>query len=412
MYIRHIICQICVVAFAFGHAEAAEPSPVAELTDFLKLLTEQRGGIADQAFANVPLTADQAIQARELLVTLRAAIVRERRADEMKSKVIKQGDLAMPFTFKRFGTKPKSGWSLYLSLHGGGGAPKRVNDSQWENQKRLYQLTEGIYLAPRAPTDAWNLWHQGHIDQMFTRLIENMVIFESVDWNRVYVMGYSAGGDGVFQLAPRMSDRWAAAAMMAGHPNETSPLGLRNVPFALQVGGRDSAYNRNKKAEEWKKRLDELADQDPGGYQHLVKIYPDKGHWMDREDAIAIPWMAKFERDPVPSRIVWQQDDVTHKQFYWLGVDDPQPRSQVSARRDGQTIYLKSNDLQQVTVFLDDRMVNLDQPIVIRSGDAVAFAGKVDRTIACIAQTLAHSGDPNLCFSGRVSVAIAGESKR
>ena len=34
-----------------------------------------------------------------------------------------------------------------------------------------------------------------------------------------------------------MSDRWAAAAMMAGHPNETQPLGMRNVPIAIQVGG-------------------------------------------------------------------------------------------------------------------------------------------------------------------------------
>ena len=35
-------------------------------------------------------------------------------------------------------------------MHGGGGAPKRVNDSQWENQKRLYKLDEGLYVSPRA----------------------------------------------------------------------------------------------------------------------------------------------------------------------------------------------------------------------------------------------------------------------
>src|SRR5690606_6946618 len=115
-------------------------------------------------------------------------------------------------------------------------APAAVNDGQWENQKHLYSLKEGIYVAPRAPTNTWDLWHQEHIDSMLRRLIENMVAIEDVNWNRVYLMGYSAGGDGVYQLAPRMSDTWAAAAMMAGHPNETSARGLRNVPFALQVG--------------------------------------------------------------------------------------------------------------------------------------------------------------------------------
>ena len=48
---------------------------------------------------------------------------------------------------------------MFISMHGGGGAPKQVNDSQWENQKRLYKLEEGVYVVPRAPTDTWNLWH-------------------------------------------------------------------------------------------------------------------------------------------------------------------------------------------------------------------------------------------------------------
>lgn len=81
---------------------------------------------------------------------------------------------------------------------------------------------------------------------------------EKADPNRVYVMGYSAGGDGVYQLGPRMADYWAGAAMMAGHPNDASPLGLRNVAFALQVGAQDDGYNRNKIAQEWAAKLGQL----------------------------------------------------------------------------------------------------------------------------------------------------------
>ena len=147
-------------------------------------------------------------------------------------------------------------------MHGGGGAPPQVNDGQWKNQMRLYKPNEGIYLCPRAPTDTWNLWHQSHIDPLFDRLIENMIIFEEVDPDKVYLMGYSAGGDGVYQLAPRMCDRFAAAAMMAGHPNETSPQGLRNLPFALQVGENDKSYRRNKIAESWGEKLAELKESE------------------------------------------------------------------------------------------------------------------------------------------------------
>ena len=77
--------------------------------------------------------------------------------------------------------------------------------------------------------------------------------------------------------APRMADSWAAAAMMAGHPNGVSMLSLRNVPFALQVGGNDAAYNRNKVGKEYGEQLDKLQKDDPKGYEHFVKIHEGKG---------------------------------------------------------------------------------------------------------------------------------------
>ena len=80
------------------------------------------------------------------------------------------------------------------------------------------QLTEGIYVAPRGPTDTWNLWHQRHVDELLQRLISNMVVFHQVDPNRVFLLGYSAGGDGVYQLAPRMADRWGRRRHDGGAP--------------------------------------------------------------------------------------------------------------------------------------------------------------------------------------------------
>ncbi len=63
--------------------------------------------------------------------------------------------------------------------------------------------------------------------------------------SRVYILGYSAGGDGVYNLATRLSDRFAtAAAMMVGHPGDAKIENLRNLPFALYMGADDTAYNR------------------------------------------------------------------------------------------------------------------------------------------------------------------------
>jgi pimeloyl-ACP methyl ester carboxylesterase len=354
------------------------------------------------------LTKQQAEELARRLFKEHHAQLLETRAAEMQAKQLEIGDLKMPFAYEIFGEKPTTGRSMYISMHGGGGAPARVNTRQWENQKKLYKLQEGVYVVPRAPTDTWDLWHQAHIDRFFARLIENFIVMEDVDPNRVYIMGYSAGGDGVYQLAPRMADRFAAAAMMAGHPNETSPLGLRNLPFALHVGANDVAYNRNKIAAEWGVQLADLQKTDPTGYVHSVKIHDGKGHWMDSKDAEAIPWMAQHVRNPYPQRIVWKQDDVVSDRFYWLSVDPSKIRERalVTATREGQHFDIQSSDLDEITIRLNDAMVDFDQPIRVTSGESVLYHGLVFRSVECLKKTFEERHDPSSIFSAEVVVRL------
>ncbi len=247
------------VAEPIAAASSASPDPKASRTAVNALARTLRADGFDAAstgdFANVPLTEEDVARAARVLVDAWQRKVKRERMSALREGVVEIDGLRMPIWYQAYGEKPKGGRSLFISMHGGGGAPPEVNSQQWENQKRLYRPAEGVYLAPRAPTDTWNLWHQGHIDRFFDRLIADLVVIEGVDPDRVYLMGYSAGGDGVYQLAPRMADRFAAAAMMAGHPNETKPDGLRNLPFALWMGGNDGAYNRNGVARQWGEAL-------------------------------------------------------------------------------------------------------------------------------------------------------------
>lgn len=385
---------------------SADDDPIAQLESYLSTPREERGEISSQAFAAVPLTRRQADRAEDLLWSDHAAHVEREHAAEMAARVLVDGDLKMPFFYAVFGKEPAEGRSLYISMHGGGGAPQEVNDQQWENQQRLYQPPEGVYVAPRAPTNTWNLWHQAHIDRLFDRLIENFIVLENVNPSRVYLMGYSAGGDGAYQLAPRMADRWAAVSMMAGHPNDASPLGLRNLGFAIYMGGRDSAYKRNEVAAEWKEKLQQLQSHDTDAYVHQVTIYPDKGHWMDGEDASSIDWMRKLERNALPTKVVWQQDDVVQRRFYWLATDQPQAGALVTAQRVGGTIRLQSDDVASLRVRLNDDMHDLDQPLHVVDGDRVVFEGVVSRTIATLHKTLAERGDPELIFSAELDVQL------
>ncbi|MCA9214942.1 MAG: dienelactone hydrolase family protein [Planctomycetales bacterium] len=364
---------------------------ISDLTAFLN--SHEISAVAEQDFANVKLSKSDAERAIAVLKKKRLETVRSNSKEELNAGELKLGELRMPIWFKAYGEAPANGHSLFISMHGGGNAPKRVNDRQWENQKQLYEPSEGVYVAPRAPTDTWNLWHQGHIDQFYDRLIEIMVATQNVNPDRVYIMGYSAGGDGVFQLAPRMADRLAAAAMMAGHPNETKPDGLRNIGFALFMGGKDAAYKRNEVAADWKEKLAELRKQDPEGYEHEVTIFPEFGHWMQRKDAVGVPWMAKFKRKNWPMKIVWLQDDVTHDRFYWLQLpeNEVKSRQRIVATCDGKDLTV-SGEVKSITLLLNDDLVNLDEPIVVTLNGKKQKAASVQRTIGVIAKSVDRYG--------------------
>ncbi|MEE3177046.1 MAG: alpha/beta hydrolase [Verrucomicrobiota bacterium] len=403
------IIKMYSLFFGFLVLSSAQGSPIQSLEEWLSVDRDSRKPITDSEFSKISLSKDDAVRARDLLWKDHMGMIRETRSEEMKGKSISLGGKTMKFDFIVFGEKPKNGRSLFISMHGGGGAPPKVNESQWRNQMRLYKPKEGIYLCPRAPTDTWNLWHQSHIDPLFDRLIENLIIFEGVDPERVYLMGYSAGGDGVYQLAPRMCDRFAAAAMMAGHPNESSPLGLRNLPFALQVGANDGSYGRNKVAASWGTKLSDLRDDDPKGYDHFVKIHQGKGHWMNLEDSVAVPWMAKRTRNRLPEKIVWKQDDVTHERSYWVAL----PGAEIKARqliivsREGQQFNVdKADGIGTLCILLNDEMIDFAEPVTVRFGGKKIHEGKVSRSIAAISRTMIERGDPGLIFSAILNVKL------
>ncbi len=372
--------------------------------DWLALLPEER----HLSVPTVPLSKADAIAAADLLW---AVMTKERAAEidaSLKARVVKAAGKEMRYLEKTFGKARAGERSLFISMHGGGGAPARVNDQQWQNQIRLYAPKEGIVVAPRAPTNTWNLWHEGHIDALFDRLIANFVMQRGVSPDRVYLMGYSAGGDGVYQLAPRMADRFAAASMMAGHPNNASPLGLRNMPFMIFMGGKDGAYDRNKVAKAWGEKLATLRKGDPEGYEHKVTIYPGLGHWMNGKDTEALPWMAARTRNPWPRQVVWHQSGRTHERFYWLSVPaaDAKAGQTVRAKLTGQRIEIQAEGLKRLTLRLSDALVDLDTPVVVLVNGKQVYAGRLARSVAALWTSLRERSDPRSAAAALLTLEL------
>jgi len=328
------------------------------------------------------------------------------RSDEMEDQVIKLKDKKIKFDIKHFGEQGEDGWSLFISLHGGGGTTESENNRLWNRHKTLYELEDGILFTPRSPSNTWNMWFQSHVDTFFNRIIQNMIAFHNVDPNKIYIMGRSAGGDGIYQVAPRMADRFAAAAMSAGHPNDSSPLGLRNTAFTIHMGENDSLYNRNDMAVKWGNDLRKLNEEDPEGYRYYIKIYKNKGHWMDNLEASALDWMSDFIRNPYPSKVVWKQGNVLHKRFYWLRNEDPSFGDLIECNIDDQIITVLSSSSSKITIQLNDDLVDMDREITVNYLGRQLFKGFVYRDIDIIKRSIREYGDPKSVYYGEIRLTL------
>ena len=332
-------------------------------------------------------------------------------AKEGTPPTIYNGKDSLPFWYASYGNAPFGERSLWISMHGGGGTTHKFNDGQWNNQKRLYKPTEGIYVAPRAPWNAWNMWFQEPIDKMLEELIQMMIVCKGVNPNKVYLMGYSAGGDGVWRLAPRLADHFAAASMMAGHPGDVGLLNLRNLPFMIWCGENDVAYDRNKECAKRGEEMKAFQETDPEGYIHQTHILEGKGHWMDREDAAALPWMEKFERNPYPKNIVWCQEEVLRSDFYWISVpkDEISRGKTIRLRTEKNTIDIEKCDYTNLTLYLNDQIVNLDKKVKVRMNGRTLYAGKIFRSEETMKGTISRRGDPAYCFPAKLDLVLTEE---
>lgn len=323
-------------------------------------------------------------------------------------KVVMQGNNRMPLFWTVYGQEPADGRSLWISLHGGGGTTAEVNNGQWRNQQFLYTPDEGVYVAPRAPWDAWDMWFQEPIDSMYLQLIRAMASHYNVNPDKVYILGYSAGGDGIWRLAPRMADHWAAASMMAGHPGDVSLVNLHNLPFMIWMGGKDEAYNRNRLAAVRGAEMDSLQAQDREGYIHETHILADKAHWMDREDRAAVPWMAQYRRNPWPRHLVWQQESVLKQHFYWVSVPSAESEKgkRVELQVENSVINIQHCDYSRITLRLSPELLPLNKKIKVVYCGKTLFKGRVRPSAATFRRTLYQMQDPRMAAPAEIEIKL------
>lgn len=381
---------------------------------------------------------------------------------EFDNRALKFENKTMRFSLEKRGTAPEGGYPLYIALHGGGATSSGMNDSQWEAMKVYYRdsVKDGIYVAARGITDSWKLHSEDESYPLYDKLIEAAILFENVNPNRVYILGFSAGGDGVYQITPRMPDRFAAANMSAGHHNWITFDNLYNTPFILQVGENDGAYKRNRVAAENFITLNTLHDKYSGGFTHDLFIHYNGSHnsWRDNDagrrnqtvinDPItwyaqgnrttkavntnAIDMLNQYTRNPTPAKLVWDLSVDANKRtyqtggtfsslralrakphdlFYWLdvSVNEQYPakgKLVVEAIKSTNTINVtEADNIESFRVLLNPSMLDLEAPVhvMIKGKDLGTIT--VLQSVETMVRTMSERSDKDQTYDAQITFA-------
>lgn len=364
----------------------------------------------------------------------------ETRAEEIQNQAMSFGDATMKYGITVKGEPGESGYPVYIALHGGGQSDTpELNDSQWEQMGSYYIscVRDGIYVFPRGVRDTWDCHFNPESYPLYDRLIENLIVFYDADPNRVYLVGFSAGGDGVYAITAKMADRFGAANMSAGHPNGLPLWNLYNMPLQLQVGEKDSAYDRNICTAQYGLMLDEYREQLGGGYIHNTYVHKGSGHnfrdyaasdqevladiaaWLESGDnstvtvdTNAIRFVRQYVRDPLPERVVWdlsqRADQRTGESFYWLRADRQLTEGRIIASYDREANSVNVEECSvsgEITILLSNDMLDLFSPITINTS-AGSQTVTVTPDFDLLYETTAERGDYNYQFAAKITITF------
>jgi len=398
----------------FGELKPLKPKQEAQLKEaFAKFFTaspeKQAAWKFDGALEKL-LAGHEAAVRKAAWEAYAAAPIHDAAKEDFAAHQVRFDKYLSPYVVRAVGKKPANGWPLFIAMHGGGNAPKSLNDSQWKEMQHHYHdqpsVTGYLYLALRAPNDSWNGFYDDYVYPLVDNLIREFVLYGEVDPDKVFIMGYSHGGYGAFAIGPKMPDHFAAIHASAGAPTdgETSAKTLRNTPFTFMIGENDHAYGRLDRDRAFNDILAKLRGNRTDIYPAIMEFKAGYNH-PNLPDREKIKDMYPSVRDPVPTELTWEQTDGVIKNFYWLNVPKPAKKQEIDAACHDNHIVVTTTNIPSASVLLDNRLVDLKKPVTIEvNGHSTTH--KLKPSLETLCQTLMERGDPELAFTTRVELAL------
>ncbi len=354
-----------------------------------------------------------------------------------------EANAVMPYYWGFNGTlENEEKYPMFLYMHGSGDKA-----SEWEtgiglSLRRFY--SPGAYFIPQIPNAYGELyrWAIQSKQWAWEKLLRLAFLNDKIDANRIYFFGISEGGYGSQRLASFYADYLAGAGPMAGgEPLKNAPMeNLANIAFSLRTGEEDTMFGRNLLTSNANAVADSLAKEHPGYYNNFIEVIPGYGHSIDYTPTT--PWLAQYTRNPHPKYFYWENYDMYGRYrncFYNIRVNETS-RTNDSQRTcyemniDNNTIKLNVKNVTytctywlsgiemlfskkftkatkgNVTIFLNEKLFDLNKPVKIILNDKEIFNQVVPATLRAMTESCALFYDPERVFPAAIDIDIAKNS--
>ncbi|MBT4864000.1 MAG: hypothetical protein HON53_02620, partial [Planctomycetaceae bacterium] len=234
-------------------------------------------------------------------------------------------------------------------------SPPRVEGM--ERYPLLIALSGGLRVAPSEQfpffqanptrTRIWGYRAISTYDAM--QVVTTMLKRYPIDPDRVYLMGFSAGGSGAMHLASCYPDQFAAVLPLVAAGNNYPLANFKNLPVAFHHGDRDwtsSICNVRVQAQ----KMQAL------GFPTILKEYPGAGHSIPGSHAPLMTWLFDQERNPIPRAISHDCEAPSLGRSYWITIrefDDPHQRAFVETTIDDETATIRPKNIAALSLALE-----------------------------------------------------------
>ena len=252
-------------------------------------------------------------------------------------------------------------WPLLVTLHGLGDGPTIVPE-----------IDSMVQIGPYGRGDTS---YEGIGEKDVFECIEFAKKLFSIDPNRIYLCGFSMGGQGTFKLGLQYPDMWAACVPVCGaidHNNLYLIENGNNLPFWVNAGSIDEVVSAK-----FVKHIFDNATE--FGYNHWKYTeHENMGHSFEIDWSNIEKWLLKQTRKTKPSHIIFNSD--VPAKSYWLEIIskiNEDEKARIEAEITEQKIIIKTNNISDYQIYFDSAPIVPSRDVTITENGETIFHGKI-----------------------------------